>query len=309
MRAKRNATARRRAIAVRGRSDIVMMLTNFLTFDIEEWFRVNYSNCRIPVDARDMNLERLVNNFLDLCDEYCARCTFFVLATVAETCPSLVRSIHARGHEVASHGYSHRSLSAMTESEFQEDTLKARNILQAAIGCEVIGYRAPSFSVSRSNIDWYYRVLSAAGFRYSSSVFPGKTYLYGIPGFPGQPHRPVLNGCEVGLVEYPISRVDILRSGIPFYMRLFPARLLTRLVRTRNQRGESVMLYLHPREIDPGQPRLRMPRLQALIHYWGIGGCEARLRYLLAAKLPLSRVCDHLEVFSSTPPVESDYVL
>jgi len=75
----------------------------------------------------------------------------------------------------------------MTESEFQEDTLKARNILQAAIGCEVIGYRAPSFSVSRSNIDWYYRVLSAAGFRYSSSVFPGKTYLYGIPAFPTNP--------------------------------------------------------------------------------------------------------------------------
>jgi polysaccharide deacetylase family protein (PEP-CTERM system associated) len=309
MRAKRNATARRRVIVARGRDDIVVVVTNFLTFDIEEWFRVNYRNCSIPVAARDMNLERLVNNFLDLCDEYCARCTFFVLATVAETCPSLVRSIHARGHEVASHGYSHRSLSAMTESEFQEDTLKARNILQAAIGCEVIGYRAPSFSVSRSNIDWYYRVLSAAGFRYSSSVFPGKTYLYGIPGFPDQPHRPVLHGYEVGLVEYPISRVNVLGSSIPFYMRLFPARLLTRMVRARNRRGESVMLYLHPREIDPDQPRLGMPRLQALIHYWGVGGCEARLRYLLAAKPPLSRVCDHLAVFASRPPLESEYVL
>lgn len=299
----------RKAIAARGRSDIVVVVTNFLTFDIEEWFRVNYRNCRIPVGARDMNLERLVYKLLDLCDEHGARCTFFVLATVAETYPLLVRSIHARGHEVASHGYSHRSLSAMTESEFLEDTLKARNILQSTIGSEVIGYRAASFSVSRSNIEWYYRVLSAAGFRYSSSIFPGKTYLYGIPGFADQPHRPVLNGYDVGLAEYPISRVDVLWSSIPFYMRLFPARLLTRLVRARNQRGESVMLYLHPREIDPGQPRLPMPRLQALIHYWGVGGCEARLRYLLAAKLPLSRVCDHLAVFSSTPSLESDYVL
>jgi len=293
-----------------------VVLTNFLTFDIEEWFRVNYGNCRIPVDARDMNLERLVHRLLDLCDEHCARCTFFVLATVAETYPLLVRSIHARGHEVASHGYSHRSLSDMTESEFLEDTLKARDILQSAIGCEVIGYRAPSFSVSGANVEWYYRVLSAAGFRYSSSIFPGKTFLYGIPGFPGQPHRPVLNGRDVGLMEYPISRVDILWYGIPYYMRLFPARLLTRLVRTRNQRGESVMLYLHPREIDPAQPRIDMPRLQARIHYWGIGGCEARLRYLLGAKLPLSRICDHLEAStmartqpSPAPSLESDYVL
>jgi len=89
MRAKRNATARRRVIVARGRDDIVVVVTNFLTFDIEEWFRVNYRNCSIPVAARDMNLERLVDKFLDLCDEYCARCTFFVLATVAETCPRL----------------------------------------------------------------------------------------------------------------------------------------------------------------------------------------------------------------------------
>src|SRR5204863_2351267 len=101
--------------------------------------------------------------------------------------PRAVRSIHERGHEIACHSYSHRSLLTMTEAEFREDTRRALETLESLIGAPVIGYRAPSFSVAIHNLSWYYRVLSELGFRYSSSVFPGKTFLYGIPGFPQHP--------------------------------------------------------------------------------------------------------------------------
>jgi len=267
-------------------------MANYLTFDIEEWFRVNYRNCGIPADEPDTHLEPMVETLLEICGEHDARCTFFVLGTVAETYPELVRRIHAQGHEIASHGYSHRTLLAMTEAEFREDTRQALDLLQSTIGAPVLGYRAPSFSVSAGNAVRYYRVLAELGFRYSSSVFPGKTFLYGIPGFPHQPHRPAIDGEQMSILEFPISRIDLPSWRIPLYLRLFPATVLRDVIRRRNRKGESVMLYLHPREIDPEQPRLNLPRAQSIIHYWGIRGCKTKLRRLLASRPPLSRICD-----------------
>ncbi len=260
---------------------------NFITFDIEEWFHVNYEGVTIP-EGMSGNVEALTNEFLDLCDEADVKSTFFVLGLVAEEHPALVKRIHARGHEVASHSYRHKSLKTLTPDEFREDTRRSLHLLEDALGERVLGYRAPSFSVTKENAGWYYQVLGELGFAYSSSVFPGQTFLYGIPDFPRVPHRPPQAGLS-GLIEFPISRIDLLHVTIPLYLRLFPAAFLKRVIAQRSAQGQPSMLYLHPREIDPDQPRLPLRGFEKFVHYWGIRGCKRNLAKVLA--VPASFTC------------------
>jgi polysaccharide deacetylase family protein (PEP-CTERM system associated) len=269
---------------------------NFITFDIEEWFHVNYEGITIPQDAPG-NVEPLTDTFLALCDDAHVRCTFFVLGSVAQKHPALVRRIHERGHEVASHSYLHKSVRTLSPAEFKEDTRRSLDTLENITGEKVVGYRAPSFSVTRENAPWYYQTLHELGFLYSSSVFPGQTFLYGIPGFPRHPHRPAL-AAGANIIEFPISRINLLHLTIPLYLRLFPAAFLRRVIAKRSAQGQPSMLYLHPREIDPHQPRLPLKGLERLVHYWGVNGCEKNLRNLLRNPASFSRIRDVVNAFA-----------
>jgi polysaccharide deacetylase family protein (PEP-CTERM system associated) len=255
---------------------------NFLTFDIEEWYRVNYqgapaSNMICPPGW----MESFTDKLLDICATGGCRSTFFVLGSVAENFPDVVRRIAAAGHEIASHGCDHKSVFAMTPAEFAEDLRRSCGMLESLTGLAVRGFRAPSFSVSRDILPWYYHALEAAGLHYSSSVFPGKTFLYGIPDFPRRVHRPTIDGLGTTITEFPVTRVDLAGITTGLYLRFFPLSFLRRRIREENAAGRPAMLYLHPREIDPQQPRLALPWAKSFIHYFGLRGCEEKVRTLL----------------------------
>jgi polysaccharide deacetylase family protein (PEP-CTERM system associated) len=260
----------------------VNQLPNFLTFDIEEWFRANYEGAGAAgLTCAPGWMERLTEKFLEICSESGCRSTFFVLGSVAEDYPQLIQRVAAAGHELASHGCAHKAVFSMTPGDFEEDLRRSCGILESLTGKAVQGFRAPSFSVTRQVLPWYYDTLEKTGLRYSSSVFPGKTFLYGIPDFPYRVHRPVIEGRQTGITEFPITRVDFAGKTIGLYVRMFPAWFLRRHMRGENAAGRPAMFYVHPREIDPEQPRLSLPWPQSFIHYFGVRGCERKLRHLL----------------------------
>jgi len=261
---------------------VIQQVPNFLTFDIEEWYRVNYEGAdAATLTCADGWMERVTGKLLEICGESGCRSTFFVLGSVAQDYPKLVKSIAVAGHEVASHGCAHRAVFSMAPAAFAEDLRRSCGMLESLTGKAVLGFRAPSFSVTRQVLPWYYDTLENAGLTYSSSVFPGRTFLYGIPDFPYRVHRPVIEGRQTGITEFPITRVECAGETIGLYVRLFPAWFLRSCIRGENTAGRPAMLYVHPREIDPDQPRLALPWPQSFIHYFGVKGCERKLRRLL----------------------------
>ena len=256
-------------------------IQNFLTLDIEEWYHANYEGLDPVTQPQETHLEALVERLIDLCAERGVRTTCFVLGSVAEAKPGIVKKLHRAGHEIASHGYGHELVHPMGPARFADDLRVSCDILEALTGEKVLGYRAPSFSVTREALPWYYEALENAGLTYSSSVFPGRTFLYGIPDFPDRIHAPVISGQRRNIVEFPVPVVRIAGKQMGLYIRLFPGWAIARRMARDNRAGKPVVLYVHPREIDPHQPRLPLPFLQSVIHYWGIQGCEAKLQFLL----------------------------
>jgi polysaccharide deacetylase family protein (PEP-CTERM system associated) len=257
-------------------------VVNFLTVDLEEWFHVNYAGIdSASLAASTSNLPELTDRLLRLFGELGIRCSFFILGSVAEKYPSTIRRISDAGHEVASHGYGHKSVSQMSAQEFREDLRRTSDILESITGSKILGFRAPSFSVTTAILPWYYENLEALGYKYSSSVFVGKTFLYGIQDFPYRIHTPSGSGWRTQVVEIPITKVNLGFTSLPLYLRLFPAGFIVRQVRSENAAGRPAMLYLHPREIDPQQPRLPLTRAQSAIHYFGIAGCERKIQSIL----------------------------
>jgi len=280
----------------KGRAATPKQLPSFLTFEIEEWYRVNYETC--PTGW----MERLTERFLEICNEAGCRSTFFVLGTVAGDYPQLVKAHRRCRTRSGIARLRHKAVFSMTPAAFKEDLRRSCGILESLTGKAVQGFRAPSFSVTRQVLPWYYDTLEKAGLAYSSSVFSGKTFLYGISDFPYRVHRPVIEGRQTGITEFPITRVDVAGKTLGLYARLFPASFLRRRIRRENAAGRPAMLYVHPREIDPGQPRLALPWPQSFIHYFGVRGCERKLRRLLRTApgpfLPIAEALGRYPEFS-----------
>jgi len=254
---------------------------NILTIDLEEWFHANYHND--VFDNQKTYEVRIVQNterLLTLFNKHKAKATFFVLGCVAEKHPQLIRDIAADGHEIASHGYAHQLVYQQTPCEFKEDVSQAKKRVEDIIGKSVKGYRAPSWSITPKSL-WAWEILQDLGFAYDASVFPIETYLYGLPSAPRFSYRPEYNGKTLNLLEVPSSTVRVFRKNIPFaggfYFRVLPYSVIAQCIKTVNKEGQPVVVYLHPREIDPGQPRLTLTPKERLIHYYGVNGCEQKL--------------------------------
>jgi len=275
-------------------------VVNFITFDIEEWYAANFDSVDMSGYSDNSNhLEKNVDRLLHICDELSVKSTCFVLGDIAAKKPHIVRKIHSRGHEVASHSLSHKLVYSMTPDEFRDDLRQSCDLLEQLTGEKVIGYRAPSWSVNEQVLPWFYKILEEQGIKYSSSVFPGKTFLYGIPGFPQKIHQPVVGGKEQNVWEIPQSLFSFARKNLGFsggfYLRFFPGFFVRWQIRSANRQQKSVFVYLHPREIDPDSPRLNLPFLEKTIHYWGVGGCEAKFKRIISAFQPsFLRMNDHI---------------
>jgi polysaccharide deacetylase family protein (PEP-CTERM system associated) len=263
-------------------------MKNALTFDVEEYFHAEaFARVLRPEEwpTLESRVTRATERLLDILDRDRVRATFFVLGWVAERHPSLVREIASLGHEIACHGYGHRMIQHLTRQEFELDVTRAKRALEDATGRAVLGYRAPTFSIMRETL-WSLDVLAEAGFRYDSSIFPVVHDRYGISDAPRFPHRlRAPNGCEI--TEFPMSTVEILGRRLPVagggYFRLFPYGLTRRAITRINARdGRPAMVYLHPWEIDPDQPRLPVGPLTRFRHLVNVGRTEARLTRLLS---------------------------
>jgi polysaccharide deacetylase family protein (PEP-CTERM system associated) len=259
---------------------------NCLSFDIEEHYQVaafDSSMRRRYWDQTESRVERNTERLLELLANYKTTATFFVLGWVAERHPHLVRKIIQAGHEVASHGYEHKIISSHTEPQFREDVRKTKAILESITGEAVLGYRAPSFSIMRETV-WALQILVEEGYTYDSSIFPIIHDRYGIPDALPWPHE---LSTRAGLLwEIPPSTATIAGLRIPIagggYLRLLPFGMFCWLLRKVQREGQSLVVYLHPWEIDPNQPRMRGPWLSRFRHYHNLEKTEGRLISLLS---------------------------
>jgi polysaccharide deacetylase family protein (PEP-CTERM system associated) len=261
-------------------------VVNAMSIDVEDYFHVSVFDGIVPRSTWDGMESRVVANterLLDIFDESGARSTFFVLGWVGERHPALVRRIADRGHEIASHGYAHRLIYDQTRAAFREDVRKAKGILQEASGRAVIGYRAPSYSITPRSL-WALDVLLEEGYRYDSSIFPIQHDRYGIP-VSGRAPYPITRPAGT-LIEVPASTTRVGPFNLPVagggYFRILPY-WWTRWGMGRVNRLEQrpAVFYLHPWEIDPDQPRLQVGRLSRFRHYRNLEETETRLRALL----------------------------
>jgi polysaccharide deacetylase family protein (PEP-CTERM system associated) len=270
-------------------------MKNILTVDVEEHFQVEAFYQAIPRSSWDQRQSRLTMNMmrlLDIFDEYGARATFFVLGWIADKYPNLVGMIKARGHELATHGYLHESLKRMTESEFRSDLLRSVDAIGKAAGVKVRGFRAPTFSADRK-VEWIWETLLACGIEYDSSIFPIYHDLYGDPHAPRFPY--FVNSGSGSILEIPPTTYSVLGRLLPACgggsFRLFPYWYTKLAIQAYNQCGYSAMIYLHPWEIDPNQPREAAGMKSRFRHYTNLHAVERKLRRLLAS-YEFGPVCD-----------------
>jgi polysaccharide deacetylase family protein (PEP-CTERM system associated) len=257
---------------------------NFLTIDIEEWYHANYRLLNDEVTRSKVNgtdLQGNVEKLMGVCDSFNIKSTCFVLGGLAVEKPHIVRQISAKGHEIASHGYLHKLVYTISKEEFRADIRKSKRVLEDITGQAVIGYRAPSWSIKRRDLDWFYDILGEEGYSYSSSVYPAYTYLYGIPGFPRYPHFPRINGeiKEVYEIPCPVTRVLGKWIGFSggFFLRFFPLWFIQYNIRKHNGIGRPVFIYLHPREISVEQPRINLNCLDSFVFYYNVKNTEKKL--------------------------------
>jgi polysaccharide deacetylase family protein (PEP-CTERM system associated) len=260
-------------------------MKNYLTIDVEEHFQVSAFESVISHTEWKSHESRVDTNtrlLLDILGEENVLATFFIVGWVAKNNPSLVREISRRGHEIGCHSYMHRKVYDLSPEEFREDTLKARDVLEQITGEKVLGYRAPSYSITMKSM-WALDILEELGFSYDSSIFPIVHDNYGVPDAPR--FRYTIPGKV--LTEYPISTAKLFGMNVPVsgggYFRLFPYWLTKTLLERINREDQKpFMFYLHPWEIDPWQPRIQNAGLLSRFrHYNNLGKTEARLRCLL----------------------------
>ena len=277
---------RRAAVTGHDRAPRPAEVVNALTIDLEDWFQVSNVEHIIPFAAWEACRSRLVANtrrLLDLLDGAQVRATFFVLGWNAQRYPQLVREIREAGHEIGSHGYAHRLVYEQRPEEFSADLARATLCIGEVTGARPRCYRAPSFSITPRST-WAFEVLEAHGFETDSSVFPIFHERYGFQGAPRLPHRVRVNGGP-GIIEAPPSTVRFAGRNFPFaggaYFRLLPEWAVEWFCRRLNARGEPVVFYLHPWELDPDIPRFRLSPFRQLRSYTNLDQTERRLARLL----------------------------
>jgi polysaccharide deacetylase family protein (PEP-CTERM system associated) len=250
------------------------------TVDVEDWYQstIDYD---APISER---VVRNTDRILELLDDAGIRGTFFVQGRVAETFPHMVAGLVAAGHEVQSHGHSHRPLFEMDRHALREELERAKATVEDAAGTPVTAFRAQDFSILATNL-WAIEALVDVGFTVDSSVFPIRGPRYGIRGWPVAPHRLSVNGAS--LLEAPVAvwargpvRLPVAGGG---YFRVLPRGALERAISSIGDSGRPAIVYCHPYEFAPGElaghPELgwRLRRSQGL----GRGAFAARMRALL----------------------------
>lgn len=288
-----------------------MITLNAMSIDVEDYFQVSaFASVIQPKDwpKHESRVEQNTQRILKLLDEHNYKSTFFVLGWVAERYPNLVREIADLGHEIACHGYSHQLIYKQTEQVFREETFKAKKILEDITQSEVNGYRAASYSITKSSL-WALDILIEAGFKYDSSIFPIRHDRYGIPDAESVPHMLTApNGKQI--LEFPLSKANWFGLSVPIagggYFRLLPYFVTKAGINkvTKNS-GQPYIFYLHPWEVDPQQPRIEASWFSKFRHYRNLDQCETRLRKLMRdfKFTTVAEVLENLGLLDDSEPV------
>ncbi|WP_295957135.1 XrtA system polysaccharide deacetylase [Rhodoferax sp.] len=261
-----------------------MNIINAFTIDVEDYFQVSAFSPYIERgdwDSRECRIEANIDKILQMLDISGTKATFFTLGWIAERYPQMVKKIVQEGHELASHGYGHERASDLSKKDFFSDVQSAKNLLEDISGIQIKGYRAPSFSINQGNL-WAYDSLLAAGYKYSSSIYPIKHDHYGMPDTPRFSYS-----VRDGLIEIPITTIRLYGKNFPSsgggYFRLLPY-FLTKLMISKvlSSDQQAAMFYFHPWEIDIDQPRISGVNMKTKFrHYVNISRMERKLGKLL----------------------------
>ncbi|VAW64756.1 FIG004655: Polysaccharide deacetylase [hydrothermal vent metagenome] len=263
-------------------------ITNAFTVDVEDYFQVESLSSvvnRADWDSHTCRVEKNTHAILALLDESEQKGTFFVLGWIAQRYPELVKEIASLGHEVASHGMSHKLIYKQTRAEFTQETFDSKALLEEIVQTEVNGYRAATYSITKDSL-WALDVLVEVGFKYDSSIFPMKHDRYGIPA--AHPLPGIITAPEGGeIIEFPISTVKNKLLTLPIagggYFRLYPYLISKLGLKSINNKNNPFMFYIHPWEIDHEQPVMNgLSGFSKFRHYNNLDKCESRLRKLLA---------------------------
>jgi polysaccharide deacetylase family protein (PEP-CTERM system associated) len=259
-------------------------IRNAMTVDVEDYFQVSAFSPHISRESWasiSCRVEFNIDRILALLDEEGAQATFFTLGWIAYRYPAMVKRIVASGHELASHGWAHQRVSDQEPHEFRDDITRSKMLLEDIGGQQVIGYRAPSFSIGRHN-QWALDLLQEAGYRYSSSIYPIQHDHYGIPDAPRFAYYP----RDSDLLEVPITTMRVFKRNIPAggggYFRLWPYPVSRWFLQRLNRlEKRSAIFYFHPWEIDHQQPRQKGISMKTRFrHYHNLHRMEDRVRAL-----------------------------
>ncbi len=263
-------------------------MLNAFTVDIEDWFHVcGINNRDINFENWDKCEDRVVKNtlkILDILDRYNVKATFFFLGWVAEKHPELVVKAKEGGHEIATHGYAHKLIYEQSQEEFAKDLEKSISIIENITKEKIKGYRGPGFSITEQSL-WALKVVAEHGLKYDSTIFPAKR---GHGGLRSAQQYPYLIEFErnIKLWEFPISTVKILGKNVPFsgggYLRLLPYWFIREAIKKINRSGKPAIIYMHPREMDMEQPRIRLPIDRKFKYYINLSSMEGKIKALIS---------------------------
>jgi polysaccharide deacetylase family protein (PEP-CTERM system associated) len=260
-------------------------VAHHFTVDVEEYFQVSALEPIVDRDdwgAYESRVERSTEQLLEMLDRHGARGTFFVLGWIGDRHPHLVREIATRGHEVASHGWGHRRVTTLTPDRFRASVQRSKGLLEDVTGEAVLGYRAPSFSIVPGR-EWALDILIEEGYAYDSSLFPIRRRGYGYRSAHRDAHALARGGGR--LMEFPPATLRVAGAQLPAaggaYFRLLPYALVASALRQAERRSVPATFYLHPWELDAGQPRLDVSRATRIRHYAGLGRMADRVERLL----------------------------
>jgi polysaccharide deacetylase family protein (PEP-CTERM system associated) len=256
---------------------------NIMSVDLEDFF------CDLPFESWSKYESRVLKNtnkILDLFEKYQIKATFFTLGYIAEKFPDLIKKIDDRGHEIASHSYSHLDIRKTTEKDFENDIVKSIKILEEIIGKKVLGFRAPYFSIDKKSF-WAMKILSKY-FKYDSSIFPVKTPLYGIRNAPRNIYKPNLTNPSIEDVESELIEIPLATDRIPiignipiaggFHLRFLPYFYIKYGLNKINNSNNSFIFYIHPKDLDPEMPKINE---YAWHYYYNLSGATKKFERIL----------------------------
>jgi polysaccharide deacetylase family protein (PEP-CTERM system associated) len=260
-------------------------MKNLLSIDLEDWYHfigdpgapsyAEWVNCQSRV-------EEMTDILLEIVDGYSI--TFFVLGFMAERHPRLIKRIHSLGHEVACHGSRHEFVFEIGPDAFRQDISRTKALLEDLTGAACAGYRAPGFSIRKQDL-WALDIIREEGFVYDSSVFPAARTAGGVTRFYKYPQVLRLNAGP--LVELPVSTSKVLGITTAFcgggFFRFFPESYIHRHIRKINDAGFPAVVYIHPRDIDPHQPRMDLKFFNRFMYYYGLGKAKDKFIRLVKA--------------------------